>query len=146
MAALNPGSRPTSSLLQAAYKCLDCGQTGATHLPRYGDGMFCMIDCRDSYHLKNYNKIFHGDIPKLNIQTSRGHRTSSQQLIVRQNRMLQNQSLNRVSQRHLCQQMSLASRGLYMGMHIAQTRSTVTQIWIHNAMRPPTSPKQTTAK
>ena len=57
-----------SGPLHRAHLCLDCGQAGAIELPRYGDGIFCMIDCRDSYHLKNYNKIFHGDIPKLNIK------------------------------------------------------------------------------
>ena len=61
--------------------------------------------------------------------------------------MLHHQSLIRISQRHLRPlQVSLASKGLYMGMLIALTRSTVTQIWIHNAMRAPTSQKQTTAK
>ena len=59
--------------------------------------------------------------------------------------MLQHQSLIRVSQRHLRPQMSLASKGFYMGMHIALTRSTVIRILSHNAMRAPTSPKQTTA-
>ena len=59
-AAINPETRPV-------LQCLDCGQNGAVHLPRYGDGDFCNIDCRDNYHLTHYNEIFHGDIPKPNI-------------------------------------------------------------------------------
>jgi hypothetical protein len=61
LAAINPETRPI-------LKCLDCGQDGAVHLERYGDGDFCNIDCRDCYHLKNYNKIFHGDVPNLDIK------------------------------------------------------------------------------
>ena len=33
-----------------------------------------------------------------------------------------------------------------MGTQTAQKRSTVTQIWIHSATPPPTSPRQTTEK
>ena len=116
-AAINPETRPV-------LQCIDCGQNGAVPVPRYGDGEFCNVDCRDSHHLKNYNQIFHGDIPTVNIKDIKKASGSVplQQLIVRQDSPLQHQLLIRTSQRQLCPRMSSPLKGHHTGFRLAPMR------------------------